>query len=191
MTDETEDWRDLQAAWRGRPEPDQSALEALRAQVRREQMRLRVEAAAEVAIVLFCAGVFLWWASGETGAMRALFVGLAVVSVVTGAVTGALRRQVWRAQSETVLAYRQVLLRRARLGLAFARMGYIGAPLGVGVGLLIARLTSGVAAADTAPSLMTAVGVIALATLAAGWVWSLREARRCRALIATLTAESA
>ena len=189
MSRDVDDWSDLQSAWRqDRSEPDEGFAERLRAQVRRERARSRVEAIAEAAVSLFCAIVFLWWASGATGGARLLFLALAIATFASLLVTSALRRSLWRAHGASAAEYRSLLRRRAQLGLTFARMGYIGAPLGVAMGFAVARFTGRPAPAG-AEGLTSVIAVIACATLAMGWVWALREARRHRNTIKTLTAE--
>ena len=190
MSGDFDDWSDLQDAWRARATPDAGNLDRLRTRVRREQARMRVEITVEAAIAVFCAAVFLWWATGATGGARMLFVALALVSVSSVFVTSALRQGVWRAQGDTVAAYRRLLRRRARRGLLFARMGYVGAPAGVVAGLVIAGATT-TASAAAAPLLMDVLGLIACAALAASWVWCFGEARRHRRMIQVLDDQEA
>jgi Flp pilus assembly protein TadB len=190
MSNDLEDWSDLQAAWRrDHLGQDAPSLERLREQVRRERARAWAEAIAEAAVSLFCIAVFVWWGAGAAGGARMLFAALAVATAGLLVVTFVLRRALWRAHGATVAEYRGVLLRRARLGLTFARLSYVGAPLGVGLGLIVAQLADSRAPVDL-PGLNTAIAVIAGAVLVVGWIWSLREARRHRRTIEAFAAEA-
>ncbi|MBU6372292.1 MAG: hypothetical protein KJS97_06140 [Alphaproteobacteria bacterium] len=190
MSRDDDDWSDLQAAWRqDRPDPDDAFADRLRDQVRRERARSRWEAIAEIAVSVFCAVVFLWWAAGAEGGGRMLFTALALGTGATLLLSIVLRRSLWRAHGATVAAYRQVLRRRARMGLLFARLGYVGGPVGVAAGLLIAQAVD-TRSISNAPGLNDVIGVVALAALAAGWVWALREAGRHKRALAALETDA-
>lgn len=191
MSGDNEDWTDLQAVWRAGSAPADAGLaERLRTRVRRERLRSRGEAIAEAVVCAFCTGVFLWWAAGASGGSRLLFIALAAVTAASFLVTSALRHAVWRAQGQTVAAYQRLLRRRSKLGLAFARIGYVGAPVGVLSGLLIAQVveTGSIAAA---PALTDAVAVVAVLALVAGWLWSIREAGRHMRILQALEDQEA
>jgi hypothetical protein len=100
------------------------------------------------------------------------------------AVTTLVRRSVWRAQADTAESYRNFLRRRARLGLLFARLGYISGPLGIAVGFSLAG-PLGIRA--SAPGGTGALVVACLAFVAVCG-WSLLEARKWRLVLERLDA---
>jgi hypothetical protein len=183
MSNDLDDWTNLQGAWRERP-GDRETLGHFRALAAREKKRLQYEIAGEAALSIVSAAVFAWWASDARGFGRVALFALSAFAIAMPAVTALVRRSVWRAQADTVESHRTVLRRRARLGLLLARLGYVGGPLGVAVGFYLAG-PLGIRA-----PVPGGAGVLVVACLAvvAGCGWSLLEARKWRLVLERLDA---
>ena len=145
---------------------------------------MHYEIAAEAALSIVSAAIFVWWATDARGFGRVVLLALSAFAIAMPAVTALVRRSVWRAQADTAESYRNFLRRRARLGLLFARLGYIGGPLGIAVGFSLAG-PLGIRA--SAPGGTGALVVACLAFVAACG-WSLLEARKWRLVLERLDA---
>lgn len=133
-----------------------------------------IEAVGEALVSIACMAVFLWWARDARGVEKIILLTLSAASVVMLLVTTGFRRAVWRAKGESVAACRDLLRRQAVLGLVFARVGYIGGPLGVLVGVMLGQV-GGVGASLEGP-IDAVLAVSASVIFVAGWLWALREA---------------
>jgi hypothetical protein len=183
MIDDSDDWGALEAAWRARSEGPPMSLEELEARVQRERVRMRLEIALEAAIAVGCGLTLVWWARDLHGATRAMVTTLAIASLALPALVNGLRRRIWRAHGETVVAYRRLLRRQARLGLLLARVGYVGGPLGIGLGLALTRFGDFAALSRNTAANVT-IALVASTALIAGVFWSIREAGRHRRTLA-------
>lgn len=183
MSNHTDDWTDLKKVWRAQPD-DREMYNRYRTQVQREKRRLQFEMGAEVLLSLLSAAIFAWWAAEADGVSRLTFIILSAFAVAMPIVTFFMRRTLWRAQTDTVASHRMFLRRRARLGLTFARIGYIGGPAGVAAGFLLAgQLEVRVTGTDG----ITALVLACLALTVMCW-WSLSEAGKWRLTLEQLDA---
>ena len=183
MSNDLNDWTNLQGLWRERPD-ERETLEHFRTLAAREKKRLHYEIAAEAALSIVSAAIFVWWATDARGFGRVVLLALSAFAIAMPAVTTLVRRSVWRAQADTAESYRNFLRRRARLGLLFARLGYISGPLGIAVGFSLAG-PLGIRA--SAPGGTGALVVACLAFVAVCG-WSLLEARKWRLVLERLDA---
>ncbi|MGA0055054.1 MAG: hypothetical protein ACO3JI_08500 [Steroidobacteraceae bacterium] len=183
MSNDLNDWTNLQGLWRERSD-ERETLEHFRTLAAREKKRLHYEIAAEAALSIVSAAIFVWWATDARGFGRVVLLALSAFAIAMPAVTALVRRSVWRAQADTAESYRNFLHRRARLGLLVARLGYIGGPLGIAVGFLLAG-PLGIRA--SAPGGTGALVVACLAFVAVCG-WSLLEARKWRLVLERLDA---
>jgi hypothetical protein len=183
MSNDLNDWTNLQGLWRERPD-ERETLEHFRTLAAREKKRLHYEIAAEAALSIVSAAIFVWWATDARGFGRVVLLALSAFAIAMPAVTALVRRSVWRAQADTAESYRNFLRRRARLGLLFARLGYISGPLGIAVGFSLAG-PLGIRA--SAPGGTGALVVACLAFVAVCG-WSLLEARKWRLVLERLDA---
>lgn len=183
MSHPTDDWTELQQAWHAQAD-ERGMYERYRARIQREKRRLLYEVGAEVLVSAVSAAIFAWWAAEADGGRRLTFGVLSVFAMTTPIVTFLMRRNLWRAQTETLSSHRMFLRRRARLGLTFSRMAYIGGPAGVALGLLLAGpLGVRVTGTENRTALILAcVGLIAM------WCWALLEARKWRLTLQKLDA---
>ena len=181
MSNDQGDWTNLQGAWRAGPE-DRETRDRFRDMAAREKKRLQYEIGGEAALSLVSAAIFGWWATDAEGWARIALFAMSGFAMATPIVTSLVRRSVWRAQADTVESYRHFLRRRARLGLVLARLGYIGGPLGVAMGVLLAEPLG---VRETGVSGLTLIAVASLALIGMCW-WSLREARKWRRTLETL-----
>lgn len=181
MSNDQGDWTSLQGAWRARPE-DRETRDRFRDMAVREKTRLRYEICGEAALSFVSAAVFAWWATDAEGWARIALFAMSAFSIATLIVTSVMRRSVWRAQADTMESYRHFLRRRARLGLMLARLGYVGGPLGVAIGVLLAEPLG---VRETGVRGLTLITVASLALIGMCW-WSLREARKWRRTLDTL-----
>jgi hypothetical protein len=176
----------MRAAWRAAPGGDLS-IRQLRAQVRQEQRAMCQEAWFEALISLAAGAIFAFWASRAEGVVQAIFIGLAVFAIAWPAITIHLRRKVWQMQAETVETYRSFVRGRSQTGLFVARVGHLGGPLGLVIGLGLGR-------AGVLPNFGVqshpAVIWIAAATFLLLWGWSMRAAWRHKRTLANLRAQS-
>ena len=176
----------MRAAWRAAPVGDLS-VNQLRAQVRQEQRVLRRETWLEALVSLAMSGVFAVWASRAEGVAQTIFIGLAVFAIAWPAITIQLRRKVWRMQADTVEAYRSFVQRRSQTGLFLARLGYMGGPLGLVIGLGLGK--AGVLPNVGVQSHPAAIWIAAAASVVLCG-WSIRAARRHKRALANLRAQS-
>ena len=183
MSNDLNDWTNLQGLWRERSD-ERETLEHFRTLAAREKKRLHYEIAAEAALSIVSAAIFVWWATDARGFGRVVLLALSAFAIAMPAVTTLVRRSVWRAQADTAESYRNFLRRRARLGLLFARLGYISGPLGIAVGFSLAG-PLGIRA--SAPGGTGALVVACLAFVAVCG-WSLLEARKWRLVLERLDA---
>ena len=183
MSNEINDWTNLQGLWRERPD-ERETLEHFRALAAREKKRLQYEIVGEVSLSIVSALIFLWWAMDARDFSRVTLLGLSAFAIAMPAVTTLVRRSVWRAQADTVESHRTFLRRRAQLGLLFARLGYIGGPLGVAVGFSLAG-PLGIRASVPGD---TGALVVACLAFVAVCGWSLRESRKWRLVLERLEA---
>jgi hypothetical protein len=183
MSNDLNDWTNLQGLWRERSD-ERETLEHFRTLAAREKKRLHYEIAAEAALSIVSAAIFVWWATDARGFGRVVLLALSAFAIAMPAVTALVRRSVWRAQADTAESYRNFLRRRARLGLLFARLGYISGPLGIAVGFSLAG-PLGIRA--SAPGGTGALVVACLAFVAVCG-WSLLEARKWRLVLERLDA---
>ena len=183
MSNDLNDWTNLQGLWRERSD-ERETLEHFRTLAAREKKRLHYEIAAEAALSIVSAAIFVWWATDARGFDRVVLLALSAFAIAMPAVTALVRRSVWRAQADTAESYRNFLRRRARLGLLFARLGYIGGPLGIAVGFLLA----GPLGIHTSVPGGTGALVVACLAFVAACGWSLLEARRWRLVLERLDA---
>ena len=183
MSNDLNDWTNLQGLWRERSD-ERETLKHFRTLAAREKKRLQYEIAAEAALSIVSAAIFVWWATDARGFGRVTLLALSALAITMPAVTALVRRSVWRAQADTAESYRNFLRRRARLGLLFARLGYVGGPLGIAVGFSLAG-PLGVRA--SVPGGTGALVVACLAFVAVCW-WSLLEARKWRLVLERLEA---
>jgi hypothetical protein len=181
MSNDLNDWTNLQELWRERSD-ERETLEHFRTLAAREKKRLQYEIVGEASLSIVSALIFLWWAMDARGFSRVTLLGLSAFAIAMPAVTTLVRRSVWRAQADTVESYRHFLRRRARLGLMLARLGYVGGPLGVAMGVLLAEPLG---VRETGLRGLTLVAVASLALIGMCW-WSLREARKWRRTLETL-----
>ena len=181
MSNDLGDWTDLQGVWRSRSE-DRETRERFRALAAREKTRLQYEIGGEAALSFFSAAIFTWWATDAEGWARIALFAMSAFSIATLIVTSVMRRSVWRAQADTMEAYRHFLRSRARLGLVLARLGYVGGPLGVAIGVFLA---GPLGVRETGVRGLTLIAVASLALIGMCW-WSLREARKWRRTLDTL-----
>lgn len=184
MTDQNDEWTLLQEAWRTRADAAGES-DCIRTRLAREKTRMYLEMGSEAAVSLACAGIFLWWSLGAEGAERAVLTGLSILAVLMLTVTTALRWRLWLAQADTMASFRTFMFRRAKLGLAFSRMGYVGGPLGVALGLVLGRHFGVQPSGAELSGSSTALALLALA--AACW-WSMRQARKWRLVLVQLRA---
>ena len=185
MTHDTDDWTEFQAAWQSRG--DTAAARAYHRQsVDREKTRMMLEAACEAVVALSCAALFAWWSIHADGFERYILIVLAVLSLATLAVTTVLRRRLWRAQADSLAAYRSFLRRRARLGLLLSRLGYLGGPIGLATGLALGWAFDFRAAVGGLSD--GSVGLAVMALAAACW-WTMRGARKWRLVLDQLGPE--
>ena len=183
MSNDLNDWTNLQELWRERSD-ERETLEHFRNAAAREKKRLQYETAAEAALSIVSAAIFAWWATDARGFGRVALFALSALAITMSAVTALVRRSVWRAQADTTESYRNFLRRRARLGLLFARLGYIGGPLGIAVGFLLA----GPFGIHTSVPGDTGALVVACLAFVAVCGWSLLEARKWRLVLERLDA---
>ena len=183
MSNDLNDWTNLQGFWRERSD-ERETLEHFRTLAAREKKRLQYEIAAEAALSIVSAAIFVWWATDARGFGRVMLLALSAFAIAMPAVTALVRRSVWRAQADTAESYRNFLRRRARLGLLFARLCYLSGPLGITVGFGLAG-PLGIRA-----SVPGGTGALVVACLAfvAACGWSLLEARRWRLVLERLDA---
>ena len=176
----------MRAAWRAVPDCDRSVSQLL-AQVRQEQLALQRETWVEVLASLAASGIFAVWAAHAEGVVQTIFVGLSVFAIAWPAITIQLRRKAWQMQAETVEAYRLFLQRRSQTGLFLARLGYLGGPLGLVIGLGLGRT-------GVLPNVGTqshpAVIWIAAATFVVLWGCSMRAARKHKRTLVNLRSQS-
>lgn len=181
MSTEQDDWAEFRQAWSAAPMSAENQNQ-LRARIRNERMRLVFETASEVLVSIASMAVFLWWAMATQGVEQIILLTLAAASIATLLVTTALRRAVWRAKGESVAACRDLLRRQALLGLVFARVGYLGGPLGLFLGVVLGSFGGfGVNLAGPADAVIL---VVASVGLLAGWFWAVRESGRRRRMLA-------
>jgi hypothetical protein len=185
MSNDLNDWTNLQGLWLERPDEGET-LEHFRALAAREKKRLRFEIVGEAALSIVSALIFLWWAMDARGFGRVALLALSALAIAMPAVTALVRRSVWRAKADTLESHRTFLRRRARLGLLFARLGYIGGPLGIAVGFSLAG-PLGIRASVPGG---TGALVVACLTFVAICGWSLLEARKWRLVLKRLNAYS-
>jgi hypothetical protein len=183
MSNDLNDWTNLQGLWRGRSD-ERETLEYFRTLAAREKKRLQYEIAAEAALSIVSAAIFVWWAMNTRGFGRVVLLVLSAFAIAVPAVTALVRRGVWRAQADTAESYRNFLRRRAQLGLLFARLGYISGPLGIAVGFSLAG-PLGIRA--SLPGSTAALVVVCLVFVAVCG-WSLLEARKWRLVLERLDA---
>lgn len=183
MSMKQEDWEEFRQVWGSAPMSVENQ-DQLRARVRNERTRMVVEAAGEAFFSIASMAVFLWWARHVHGIEKIILLTLSAASIVTLLVTTGFRRAVWRAKGESVAACRDLLRRQAVLGLVFARIGYIGGPIGVFSGVVLGQI-GGVGASLEGPT-DAVIAVSASVIFVAGWLWALREAGRRRRMIAEL-----
>jgi hypothetical protein len=183
MSNDRNDWTNLQGLWRERSD-ERETLEHFRTLAAREKKRLQYEIAAEAALSIVSTAIFVWWATDARGFGRVVLLALSAFAIAMPAVTALVRRSVWRAQADTAESYRNFLRRRARLGLLFARLGYIGGPLGIAVGFLLA----GPLGIHTSVPGDTGALVVACLAFVAVCGWSLLEARKWRLVLERLDA---
>ena len=183
MSNDLNDWANLQRVWRKQPD-DRTKLEHFRTLATREKKRLQYEIAWEAVISIVSASIFAWWATDARGFSQVALLVLSAFAIAMPAVTALMRRSLWRAQADTLESYRTVLRRRARVGLLLARLGYIGGPLGVAVGFLLA----GALDIRTPTPGGTGVLIVACLVVVALCGWSLLEARKWRLVLERLHA---
>lgn len=185
MTQDEDDWTNLQSAWQSRG--DIPAARAIyRQSVEREKRRMIFEASLESVVSLSCGALFVWWSTHTTGFETYTLSALAVLSLATLAGTMILRRKLWRAQADTLASYRTFMRRRARLGLLFNRLGYAGGPFGLALGLALGWNFDFHPAVAGSSNLSL---VLAAAGLAAACWWSVRGARKWRRILDQLRPE--
>ena len=184
MTNQNDEWTLLQEAWRARADAAGES-DGIRARLAREKTRLYLEMGSEAVVSLACAAIFLWWSLGADGAERIVLTGLSIFAVLTLAFTIGLRWRLWRAQADTMASFRTFMVRRAKLGLAFSRIGYVGGPLGVALGLVLGRHFG---AQPSGTELSGSIAALALLALAAACWWSMRQARKWRLVLTQLRA---
>jgi hypothetical protein len=187
MTEDGEEWARLQAAWRAQPMPDDAAAR-YRARAARERRSAFAEAALESTLALACAAAFAWWAGDMAGVERVILIVLALGSIASVPVALLMRRALWQAYGDTMAGHVAFLRRRARLGLWFARFGYLGGPLGAAVGAALAGLGDFSILPEQGRGALIALGV---AGLIAGCWWSVRKARGFQRSLAELHAADA
>jgi hypothetical protein len=174
MMQDDNDWAALQRSWQaGQSAPAEPAW--LKAAVRREQRRARWEMLAEVLISLGCAVVLASWAGTSRGWTAGILWALVVAAGIS------------RGRGDTVTAWRGQLRRQARLGLLLARLGLVGGPLGLVLGLALG--TFGDMSQIDRTLARGLIGPVGLVILALGWCWALHEARRHQRTLRTLAAE--
>lgn len=183
MSNDLNDWTHLQGLWRERSD-ERETLEHFRTLAAREKKRLQYEIAAEAALSIVSAAIFVWWAMDARGFGQVALLVLSTLAITMPAVTALVRRSVWRAQADTADSYRNFLRRRARLGLLFARLGYIGGPVGIAVGFSLA----GPLGIHVSVPGGTAALVVACLAFVAACGWSLLEARKWRLVLERLDA---
>lgn len=186
MMQDDNDWAALQRSWQaGQSAPAEPAW--LKAAVRREQRRARWEMLAEVLISLGCAVVLASWAGTSRGWTAGILWALVVAAGISPVITIRLRLATWRGRGDTVTAWRGQLRRQARLGLLLARLGLVGGPLGLVLGLALG--TFGDMSQIDRTLAHGLIGPVGLVILALGWCWALHEARRHQRTLRTLAAE--
>jgi hypothetical protein len=125
MSNDLNDWTNLQGFWRERSD-ERETLEHFRTLAAREKKRLQYEIAAEAALSIVSAAIFVWWATDARGFGRVMLLALSAFAIAMPAVTALVRRSVWRAQADTAESYRNFLRRRALLTCGSTRDSYIG-----------------------------------------------------------------
>lgn len=185
MTQDTDDWKDFQSAWQSQGD-NPAAAAIYRQRVDREKRRMILEASFEAVVSVSCAALFTWWSIRSGGVEAYILIALAVLSLATLAGTLQLRRQLWRAQADTLASYRTFLRRRARVGLLFNRLGYVGGPLGLATGLGLGWTFDFRSAVVETSTVSLVMAVLALA--AACW-WAMRGARKWRRIRDQLDSE--
>ncbi len=183
MSNDLNDWTNLQELWSERS-GERETLEHFRNLAAREKKRLQYEIAAEAALSIVSAAIFVWWAMNARGFGQVVLLALSAFAIAVPAVSALVRRSVWRAQADTAESHRSFLRRRALLGLLFARLGYIGGPLGIAVGFLLAG-PLGIHASVPGD---TGALVVACLAFVAVCGWSLLEARKWRLVLERLDA---
>lgn len=184
MTGKSDDWAKLQAAWKAQPSETESNAR-YRERLRKERRREFIEAVFETLMSLACACVFAWWALKLDGVERIILAALAVAALSYIPITFFLRRSVWFAHRSTITDHALFLRQHAQRGLWFARVGYVGGPLGLVLGVTLSHLGDFTALKAMVDPKLAFIAVLALAAV---WLWSFRQAGRWRCILTGLEA---
>lgn len=167
MSDDDFDLERLRKVWTDLAQPplDPGVIDALRREVHRGSRRLRREVVLECMATLLGAAFFTWLALGSDGRASVAYALLAAGVLLGQAWLVMLRRDVWRARSESPAEFLSLQLRRSRLRGRLAALGMVTGPFGVAVGFALQRVAPSAAAGE----LFDRVGPLATGAIVVGF----------------------